>query len=483
LGSVIGLGIAYGALRVLVAVAPKGLPRIHEIGVDGPVLLFTLAVALFSSLLFGCIPIFKYAGERLAIGLRQDARGASQSREQHRARSVLVVVQVALALVLLICSGLMARTFVALARVQPGFTAPAEIQTFVLSVPEAEVADDQNVVRRFEEILRKVEAVPGVSSVGLSSAIPMDGNDSMDPVFAEDHNYKPGEMAALRRFKWISPGFFKTMGTPLVAGRDLTWTEVHNMTPVTLVSENVAREMWHSPSAALGKRVRTGSTDDWREVIGVVADVYDDGVNKDASKTVFWPMLMKNFEGEKTRARRQLAFAVRTPRAGTESLMKEVRQAVWSVAPNMPLADVYTQEYYYRTSMARTSFTLLMLGVAGAMALLLGTVGIYGVIAYSVSQRTREIGIRMALGAQRQELTSMFVRHGLALTGVGVAFGLVAALLSMRFLSSLLFGVKPVDLVTYGAVSAGLAVTAVLASYLPSRRAATIDPVEALRGE
>jgi predicted lysophospholipase L1 biosynthesis ABC-type transport system permease subunit len=255
------------------------------------------------------------------------------------------------------------------------------------------------------------------------------------------------------------------------------------MTPVTLVSENVAREMWHSPSAALGKRVRTGSTDDWREVIGVVADVYDDGVNKDASKTVFWPMLMKNFEGEKTRARRQLAFAVRTPHAGTESLMKEVRQAVWSVAPNMPLADVYTQEYYYRTSMARTSFTLLMLGVAGAMALLLGTVGIYGVIAYSVSQRTREIGIRMALGAQRQELTSMFVRHGLALTGVGVAFGLVAALLSMRFLSSLLFGVKPVDLVTYGAVSAGLAVTAVLASYLPSRRAATIDPVEALRGE
>jgi ABC-type antimicrobial peptide transport system permease subunit len=163
--------------------------------------------------------------------------------------------------------------------------------------------------------------------------------------------------------------------------------------------------------------------------------------------------------------------------------MKDVRQAVWSVDPNLPLAGVRTEEYYYRTSMARTSFTLLMLAVAGAMALLLGTVGIYGVIAYSVSQRTREIGIRMALGAQRQELTGMFVRHGLLLAGIGVAFGLVAAFLSMRFLSTLLFGVKPIDLLTYSAVSIGLVATALLASYLPSRRAATVDPVEALRGE
>jgi ABC-type antimicrobial peptide transport system permease subunit len=194
-------------------------------------------------------------------------------------------------------------------------------------------------------------------------------------------------------------------------------------------------------------------------------------------------MLMQNFEGQKIDARRELSFVLRTQRAGTESLMKEVRQAVWSVDPNLPLAQVHTEDYYYRTSMARTSFTLLMLGVAGAMALLLGTVGIYGVIAYSVSQRTREIGIRMALGAQRQELTGMFVRHGLLLSGIGVAFGLIASVLCMRFLSTLLFGVKPIDLLTYSAVSIGLVVTALLASYLPSRRASTVDPVEALRGE
>jgi predicted permease len=287
----------------------------------------------------------------------------------------------------------------------------------------------------------------------------------------------------LRRFKFISPGFLQAMGTPLVAGRDFTWTDIYNKTPVVMVSENVAREMWQTPAAALGKRVRVGSTDDWREIIGVVTDVYDDGVNQEAAKSAYWPIMMHNFEGQPLSVRHDLSFALRTPRAGTESLMKEVRQAVWSVDPNLPLAEVHAAEYFYRTSMARTSFTLLMLAVAGGMALLLGTVGIYGVIAYSVSQRTREIGIRMALGAQRQELTGMFVRHGLLLTAIGVAFGLVAAMLSMRFLSSLLFGVKPVDVATYAAVSLGMASIAMLASYLPSRRAATVNPVEALRGE
>jgi predicted permease len=483
LGSLLGLGIAWAALRVLVTIAPRGLPRVHEIGIDGWVLLFTFVVAILASLLFGSIPIFRYAGARLATGLREGARGASHGREQHRTRSVLVVVQVALALVLLICSGLMMRTFIALTRVQPGFSSPETVQLFSLTLPKSQVADDQNVPRKFEEIMRKVEAVPGVASIGLSTSIPLDGNGSFDPVFAEDKTYRPGELAALRRFKWISPGFLKTMGTPLVAGRDLTWTDIYNMNPVALVSESTAQEMWRGPTAALGKRVRVGSTDDWREIVGVVSDVYDDGLNREPSKAMYWPLIMRNFEGEGISTRRELAFALRTQRAGTESLMKDVRQAVWSVDPNLPLADVRTEEYYYRTSMARTSFTLLMLGVAAAMALLLGTVGIYGVIAYSVAQRTREIGIRMALGAQRQELTGMFVRHGLRLTGIGVVFGLAAAFLLMRFLSSLLFGVKPVDLVTYGAVSIGLATTALLASYLPSRRAAAVDPVEALRGE
>ncbi len=483
LGSMVGLGLAYVALRVLVAMAPTGLPRIHEIGIDATVLLFTLGISLVASVLFGSIPIFKYAGVRLSTGIREGGRALSQSREQHRARSVLVVVQVAMALVLLICSGLMIRTFHALAKVQPGFTAPAEIQTFRIAIPDSEAPKEEQVVRMDEEILHKLAAIPGVSSVGLSNSIPMDGNSSMDPVFAQDHTYTESQLAPLRRFKFIAPGFIETLGTPLVAGRELTWTDLYQKIPVAIISENFAREYWNSPANAIGKRVRVGSTDDWREVIGVVADVHDDGVNKEASSSVYWPLIMDRFEGNPTTVRRGVAFALRSPRAGSESFLKEVREAVWSVNPNLPLAAVHTVDYFYKQSMARTSFTLIMLGVAGSMALLLGVVGIYGVIAYSVSQRRREIGIRMALGAQQQVLTNMFVRHGLWLTGIGVVCGLAVAIVVMRLMSSLLFKVSPADPLTYTTVSLGLILTAFLASYLPSRRTSAVDPVEALRAE
>jgi hypothetical protein len=253
--------------------------------------------------------------------------------------------------------------------------------------------------------------------------------------------------------------------------------------PVALVSENFAREYWHDANNALGKRVRASSTDDWREIIGVVADMHDDGVNQDAPTSVYWPVMMDRFEGQKESLRRDIAFTIRSPRAGSEAFLKEVREAVWSVNPNVPLSSVHTLGHFYTESMARTSFTLVMLAVAGGMALLLGIVGIYGVIAYSVSQRTREIGIRMALGAQRQTLISMFVRHGLLLTGVGIACGLVASFAVMRLMSSLLFNVSPLDPVTYSAVTIVVVFTAYLACYLPSRRAATIDPVDALRAE
>ena len=245
----------------------------------------------------------------------------------------------------------------------------------------------------------------------------------------------------------------------------------------------MAREVFGDARSALGKRIRVSTKDDWREIVGVVGDVHDDGVNQKPTTSVYWPLLMQHFEGDDTSVRRSISVVVRTQRAGSENFMKDVREAVWAVDPNLPLADVHTLQYFYRKSMARTSFTLIMIGVAGSMALLLGVVGLYGVIAYSVSQRTREIGIRMALGAQRQVLTGMFVRQGLALTGIGVACGLVAAIILMRFVSTLLFGVKPFDPVTYGAVSLGLAATALLASYLPSRRAAAVDPVDALRAE
>jgi predicted permease len=483
LGSAIGLGLAYAALRVLVILAPDGLPRINEITINGPVLLFTLFVSLFSSVLFGCIPVLKYAGIRLNTGIREGGRGLSQSKEQHRARGVLVVVQVSLALVLLICSGLMIRTFRALTKVDPGFSRPAELQTFRISILDTQVPDREQVVRMNEAILNKIKAIPGVSAVAWGSGIPMDGNSSNDPVFIADRTYAEGALPPIRRFKRAAPGFLETLGTPLIAGRLFTWADTYQHLPVAVVSENFARENWPNPADALGKRIRVATTDDWREIIGVVGNVYDNGVSQPAPTTIFWPVLMDRFEGQKEYVARDVAFAIRTSRAGSESLMKDVREAVWSLNPNLPLSSVNTVDFFYKRSIARTSFTLIMLGVAGSMALLLGVVGIYGVIAYSVSQRTREIGIRMALGAQTRALTSMFVRHGLRLTAIGVVFGVIAAIAVMRLMSTLLFNVSPVDPLTYVVVCAGLVVPAWLASYLPSRRVASVDPVEALRGE
>jgi putative ABC transport system permease protein len=290
-------------------------------------------------------------------------------------------------------------------------------------------------------------------------------------------------MLPLRRFKFMTPGYLATVGTPLIAGRDFTWEDLYSKNLVAIVSENLAKEDWGSAQSAIGKRVRVATVDEWREVVGVVGDVHDDGLNKDAPKTAYWPMMMSKFEGQPVNVRRDAAYVIRSPRAGSEAFLKEVRQAVWSVNANLPLSSVHTVDFFYKRSMARTSFTLVMLGVAGAMALLLGVVGIYGVIAYSVSQRKREIGIRMALGAQRQTVSGMFVRHGLILTGIGVACGLLAAVVLMRLMASVLFKVSPVDPLTYLAVSAGIVVVAFLASYFPARRAATVDPIETLRAE
>ena len=484
-GSAMGLGLAYGALQALVAAAPTGLPRLHEIGIDLPVLLFTFGLALFTSLLIGVIPVIKYAGVKATTGLREGGRALRQSRERHRARKALVVVQVALALVLLICSGLMIRTFQALMHVDPGFSAPESLQTFRFYIPETQIPDAQaeRVVRMEQEILDKIAALPGVQKVSFGNELPIDGRDSNDILFAKDHGVAEGDLPPIRRFKFISPGFFSTLGARLIAGRDITWDDTYGQHPVAIVSEAFAKEYWQSPQGALGKMLRIASTDPWRQIVGVAQDIHDDGVAKPAPTSVYWPVMMNNFEGQKIELRRDMAFAIRTPRAGSQAFLKEVQEQVWSVDPNLPLAEPATMADLYTKSMARTSFTLVLLSIAGAMALLLGIVGIYGVIAYTVSQRTREIGIRMALGAQRSELSALFVRQGLLLTAIGAVCGLAVAFVVMRLISSLLFNVSPVDPFTYCVITAGVLATAYLACYLPSRRAATVNPVNALRSE
>ena len=483
LGSGLGLLVAWGALRLLIAINPQGLPRLQDIGIDLTVLGFTIVVSLFCSLLFGSIPALRYASARMGTGLREGGRTLSQGRERHRTRNTLVVIQVGLAFVLLICSGLMIRTFRALTHVDPGFDSQAGIQTFRLAISEVEVPKAENVMRREEAIAQGLAAIPGVTSVALANSVPMDGGHWMDPVSAQDRNYADGAQPPLRRFKFVSPGFLRTLGIPLIAGRDFTWAETYQRFPVAMVSENLAREYWGSPANALGKYIRVGTKDDWRQIVGVAGDLLDDGTNKDAPTIAYWPILMNHFESDDENVRREVLYAIRSSRAGSESLMNDVRRAVWSVDANLPLFKFRTQEYFYSRSIARTSFTLVMLGVAAALALLLGLVGLYGVIAYSASQRRREIGIRIALGAQRNAVTAMFVRQGLFMAGGGVACGLIVAVAATRLLRSLLFHVSPMDPLTYGCAALALCAAGALASYIPSRRTASVDPVEALRAE
>jgi predicted permease len=484
-GSVIGLALAFGALRLLTAEAPTGLPRLHEIGIDLPVLLFTLCLTLFVSLAIGLIPMLKYSDVTAGTGLRDGGRGLSQGRERHRARNALVVVQVALALVLLICSALMIRTFRALARVSPGFSDPSSLESFGVYIPESQIPDThrEQVLRTEQAIAVQIAAIPGVGAVGLTTNVPMSGTLDPNPVYARDHAHTQGELAPVRSNKFVSPGYFSTMGIPLIAGRDITWSEEYEKRPVVIISENFAREYWGSAANAIGKLIHIGSTDPWHEIIGVAGDVNDDGVSKDPPASAYWPLFHDNFIFPGEGVKRYVSFVVRSPRAGSASFLGEVERAVWSVNRDLPLANTTTIGALYTKSMARTSFTLVMLCVAGTMTLLLGIIGIYGVISYSVSQRTREIGIRFALGAQKGDLRWMYVRSALALTCIGIVLGSGAAAGVARLLKTLLYGVSPLDPFSFAAMPLILLAAAAMASFLPASRVAAISPVEALKAE
>jgi predicted permease len=485
LGGLVGVGLAYAGVRFLVAIGPSSLPRLNEIAIDTRTLGFTLILSVLSGLLFGLIPALKYARPRAGSALQAAGRAISASRERHRARNLLVVGQVAMALVLLVSAGLLIRTFAALQKVDPGFTDPQHLQALRISIPDSLIADPERVTRTQNAILEKLSAIPGVQSVGFVSEMPMEGFDSAwDEIYAQDKVYADNTIAPLRLYKYISPGLLQTAGTRLLAGREMTWNEIYGFQPVVMVSENFAREMWGSPSTAIGKHLREFPMMPWYEVVGVIQDVREKGVQETAPETVYWPPLMKNpFGPEPAQVSRTVTFSIRSDRAGTESFLNEVREAVWSVNANLPLASVRTMRDVYGKSMARTSFTLVMLGIAAAMALALGIIGIYGVMSYTVSQRQREIGIRLALGAQRGHVLQMVLQQGTKLALVGVAIGIGAALGLTQLMTHLLFGVTAHDPFTFATVSSLLIVVALVACYVPARRATLVDPAVAIRHE
>ncbi len=483
-GSVLGLGLASAGLRLLLAIGPGQLPRLDEIALDGRALAFGLLLAMLSSLFLGLIPAFKYVRPRVAEALRSGGRSTTVSRERHRARNTLVAAQVAVALVLISGAGLMIRTFQALHSVHPGFTDGRHLQTMRVSIPESLIASPERVTRLQNDITDQLAAIPGVSAAAFGSQMPMElFGSGWDEIFAED---KTDESSAppLRLYKYVSPGFFHAAGTRLIAGRDIAWNEIHGQRHVVLISENLAREVWGSPDTAVGKRIREFTQMPWHEVIGVVENVRESGVTEDAPATVYWPPLMQYMSGsKKLQAWRDVTFVLRSERAGREDLVRQAQHAVWSVEPQIPVASIRTMQEIYDDSLARPSFTLVMLAIAGIMALILGVIGVYGVISYAVSERQREIGIRIALGARNAELKSMFVWSALKVGCAGAAIGLVMAVGFSRFMQSLVFEISPLDPVTLVAAPLLLAIAVILASYLPARRATSLNPAEVLKAD
>ena len=483
IGGLLGIALAQAALRLIVWLSPANLPRLDELSIDPYVLAFAFAISLVAGVSFGLVPVFKFAGPQLQTALRSGSRTASVGRERHRARSALIVVQVTLAMVLLLGSGLMIRSSLALRQVYPGFTDPERILTFRILLPDAEIPDPQRAAAVLRDIAAKLTEIPGVAAVGLTSGITMDGSQSMDPIYAEDHPVSDTKMPAIRTHKRLGPGYFAVMGNPLAAGRDFTWTDLLEARPVAIVSSNLARELWGNPAAALGKRIRERNNGVYREIVGVANEERDQGVDRKAPDIAYWPLLQRDFWKPGLTVGRYVGFAVRSPRTGSKLFMQDLQRSVWAVNPQLPLSNVKTVQEFYDRSLSRTSFTLVMISLSAGMALLLGVVGIYGVISYSISQRTREIGIRMALGAPAGLVRRMFLSHGLALAAIGVVFGFAIAIPLTRYMASFLFEVSATDPLTYTTVPVFLLASAALAAYLPARRASRIAPVEALRGD
>jgi len=471
MGGLAGIGFAVIVVKLVLALSPSRLPRFDQIGIDGTAVLFTLVISVAAGFAFGAVPVLKHARVHLAEALRSGGRNASASRDRNIARNTLTVVQVALALVLLIGSGLMVRTFQSMRKVNPGFSQPAALQTFRISTPRNATTKDAEFLVMQQNLVERLAALPGVTDVGLIDDLPMTDSQSQDPIFASDHTYAADQIPPLRRFIRAAPGTFNTLGVPLVAGREYTWTDLHESRNFVIIAENFAREYWGSAQAAVGKQIRSNPTDPWSEVIGVVGDVRHDGADRSAPSTVYWPL----------RSPYSLTYMVRTARAGSDSLANEIRQAVSSVNSSIPITAMRTMKEIYEKSMSRTSFTLTLLGISGGMALILAVVGIYAVISYTVAQRTREIGIRMALGAKISDVVQLIVVAGLKMAVVGTVIGLAGSFGLGHFLVNAMPGVITSNTTAIAFATMLLLAIAFLACWLPALKSARVDPLIALR--
>jgi predicted permease len=478
IGGVIGLAIAYWSVRALVAMNPGNIPRIQELGLDGTVLLFTFAISIVTGVLFGVAPALQISRSDLQATLREGGRGTSD-RSGQRVRRVLVVAEVALALTLLIGAGLLVKSSARLAGVDPGFD-PNNVLTFSLSLPQTTYPTDTATRAYFDAVLPRIAQVPGARAAGATSVMPFGGGWSTGGFNVEGYQPPPNANGPWGDIRIISPGFLDALKVPLLAGRRITLSDAEGPFRVAVVDEEFARRYYTSPAKALGKRLWRGSstpTDSTRYVtiIGVVGHAKHEGLDADPRVQLYLPY-------QQTGGINRLDVAVRTAGDPT-SYVGAIRNAIRSVDANEPMARVRTMDDLIAASMGQRRLSMVLLGVFAGLALLLSSVGIYGVMSYSVAQRTRELGLRMALGAKQRDVLALVVRQGMTLVLTGVAIGVVCALALTRVIANQLYAVRPTDPVTFVTVAALLSGIALAATLLPAWRATHVDPAVTLREE
>ena len=484
LGALVGLALAWAVLRALPLVAADVLPRLDEVRLDGAALLVTVGLAGVAALVFGTLPVLRQ-GLATPAAVLQGGERTTDGRGRVRLRHVLVVGQVAMAAVLLVGSGLMLRSFGKLRAVDPGFV-PGGVLTFRLALPVSRRERPQEVARFHDALLERVRALPGVRAAGATGKLPLAGASTLaDPLRVAGVAVPAGQLPPLVEMRVATPGYFEAMGIPVVAGRGFERADWERVSGAVVVSARVARQMM-AGREPVGARVAHGlagmqGEKPWSDVVGVVGDVHGESLEKAPMGAVYYAMVNRDGVDMDWLAW-SMVYAVRTD-AEPSALLPAIRRLVHEADPELPIAEVRTLDDVVSAATAAMRFTMLGLSAAALVGLLLGAIGLYGVLAYLTALRTREIGVRLALGASPGSVRRMVLRHGLLVTGTGLALGLAGAVALRRFATPLLYGVAPSDPPTLVAVAALLLAVGALATWLPARRAARLDPVRALRAD
>ena len=474
-GGALGLLLAVWGVDLLVALEPGNLPRLNEVTIDNSALLFTSLISLASGVLFGLAPALQLSRTNLNDSLKEGGRSMTGARGQ-RMRGTLVVAQMALALMLLVGAGLMVRSFIRLQKVNPGFE-PEGLLTLQLSLPETRYSESSKVAAFYRQLIERVRALPGVQTASFSDSVPPQNLAILEMFEVEGQPTPEGQNYPLAEELFIGADYFRTLGIPVLQGRHLAETDNPDSPPVALINQTMARR-YFPEGDAIGKHIRAGGFgpgDPWITIVGVVGNVKYNGLNAEEAPTIYAPF-------EQNQIRGSVYILLRTA-TDPQNLIAAVRHEVEQMDSDLPIANIKTGEKLLAESVGQPRFNTMLIAIFALIALLLAAIGIYGVISYSVTQRTHEIGIRMALGARTVDVLAMVIRQGMKLALIGVGVGLIAAFALTRLMENLLFKVSATDLLTYAAITVLLSGVALVACYVPARRATKVDPMVALRYE